>query len=61
MSALSSVKNEKYEYLAGDKISPPDQSGIIEQAKFTCSPLGKQFEKQIKTIEDKWEKQKPGA
>ena len=53
MSALSSVKNEKYEYLAGEKISPPDQSGIIEQAKFTCSPLGKQFEKQIKTIEDK--------
>ena len=60
MSALSSVKNEKYEYLAGQKISPPDQR-IIEQAKFTCSPLGKQFEKQIKTIEDKWEKQKPGA
>ena len=52
MSALSSVKNEKYEYLAGQKISPPDQR-IIEQAKFTCSPLGKQFEKQIKTIEDK--------
>ena len=28
-----------------------DQSIIIEQAKFTYSPLGKAFEKQIKTIE----------
>ena len=31
---------------------PSDQSRIIEQAKFTYSPLGKAFEKQIKTIED---------
>ena len=30
---------------------------IIEQAKFTYSPLGKAFEKQIKTIEDQREKQ----
>ena len=29
-----------------------DQSRIIEEAKFTYSPLGKAFEKQIKTIED---------
>ena len=28
-----------------------DQSTIIEQDKFTYSPLGKAFEKQIKTIE----------
>ena len=28
-----------------------DQSRIIEQAKFTYSPLGKAFEKQIKIIE----------
>ena len=34
----------------------PDQSRIIKQAKFTCSPLGKAFEKQIKTIEDQGEK-----
>ena len=26
-------------------------------SKFTYSPLGKAFEKQIKTIEDQWEKQ----
>ena len=30
---------------------------MIEQAKFTYSPLGKAFEKQRKTIEDQVEKQ----
>ena len=30
---------------------------MIEQAKFTYSPLGKAFENQIKTIEDQREKQ----
>ena len=30
---------------------------MIEQAKFTYSPFGKAFEKQIKTIEDQGEKQ----
>ena len=33
----------------------------IEQAKFTYSPLGKTFEKQIKTIEDQGEKQQVKA
>ena len=36
---------------------PSNQQQIIEQAKFTYSPLGKAFEKQIKTIEDQGEKQ----
>ena len=36
---------------------PSDQSRIIEQAKFTYSPLGKAFEKQIKTIEEQKKKQ----
>ena len=36
---------------------PSDQSRIIEQAKFSYSPLGKEFEKQIKTIEDQEIKQ----
>ena len=36
---------------------PPDQSRIIEQAKFTYSPLGEALEEQIKTIEDQGEKQ----
>ena len=30
---------------------------MIEQAKFTYSPLGKAFRKQIKTIKDQGEKQ----
>ena len=34
-----------------------NQQQIIEQAKFTYSPLGKAFEKQTKIIEDKGEKQ----
>ena len=34
-----------------------DQSGIIEQDRFTYLPLIKTFEKQIKTIEDKSKKQ----
>ena len=35
---------------------PSNQQQIREQARFTCSPLGKAFEKQIKTIEDQREK-----
>ena len=47
----------KYEYLAGEDISPSNQQQIIEQAKFANHPLGKAFEKQIKTIEDQGKKQ----
>ena len=36
---------------------PSNQQQIIEQAKFTYSPLGKAFEKQTKTIEDSVKKQ----
>ena len=36
---------------------PSNQKQIIEQAKFTYSPLGKAFEKQTKTIEDQGKKQ----
>ena len=43
--ALSSGKIDKYKYLTGEEILPPDQSKITEQAKFTYSPLGKPFEK----------------
>ena len=49
--ALSSGKIHKYEYLTGGDILSSSQQQIIEQAKFTYSPLGKAFEKQIKTIE----------
>ena len=56
ISALSSGKIDKYEYLTGEEILPSNQQQIIEQAKFTYSPLGKAFEKQTKTIEDQGEK-----
>ena len=56
ISSLSSGKIHKYEYLAGEDILPPNQQKIIEQARFTYSPLGKTFEKQIKTIEDQGQK-----
>ena len=39
--ALSSGKTDKYEYLTGEEILPSNQKQIIEQAKFTYSPLGK--------------------
>ena len=52
ISALSSGKICKYECLTGEEILPRDQSRIREQAKFTYSPLGKGFGKQIRTIED---------
>ena len=55
--ALSLGKIQKYEYLTGEDILPSNQQQIIEQAKFTYSPLGKAFEKQIKTIEDQGKKQ----
>ena len=57
ISALSSGKIDKYEYLTGEEILPSNQKQIIEQAKFTYSPLGKAFEKQIKTTEDQGKKQ----
>ena len=57
ISALSSGKIHKHKYLTGGDILPSNQQQIIEQAKFTYSPLGKAFEKQIKTIEDHGKKQ----
>ena len=57
ISALSSGKIDKYEYLTGEAILPSNQQQIIQQAKFTYSPLGKALEKQIKTINDQGEKQ----
>ena len=57
ISALSSGKLDKYEYLTGEEILPLNQQQIIQQAKFTYSPFGKALEKQIKTIEDQGKKQ----
>ena len=52
ISALSLGKIDKCEYLTDEKILPPDQRKVIEQAKFTYSPLGKALEKEIRTTED---------
>ena len=57
ISALSSGKIHKYEYVTGEDILPSNQQQIIEQAKCTYSPLGKTFEKQMKTTEDQGQKQ----
>ena len=54
---MSSGKIHKYEYLTGEYILSSNQQQVIEQAKFTYSPLGKAFEKQIKTIENQGQKQ----
>ena len=42
----------KYEYLTGEDLLSSKKQQIIEQAKFIYFPLGKTFEKQIKTIEN---------
>ena len=57
ISALSSGKLDKYEYLTGEEILSSNQQQIIQQAKFNYSPLGKALEKQRKTIEDRGKKQ----
>ena len=46
ISALSSRKINKHEYLRVEEISPSIQKQIIEQTSFPYSPLGKDFEKQ---------------
>ena len=56
ISALPSGKIHKYEYLTGEDILPSNQQQIIEQTKFTYYPLGRAFEKQIKTIEGEGKK-----
>ena len=57
ISALSSGKLDKCEYLTGEEILPSNQQQIIQQVKFTYSPLGKALEKQIKTIKDQGNKE----
>ena len=57
MSALSSGKIDKYEYLTGEEILLSYQRRVIEQAKFTYSPLEKVLETQRRTIKDQGIKQ----
>ena len=56
MSALSSGKNDKCEYLTGKEILLLDQRRVIEPAKITYSPLGKDLKKTNKKIEDQEKK-----
>ena len=53
ISALSSGKIHKYEYLTGEDILPSNQQQIIEQAKFTYSPLGKALKNKQKQLKIK--------
>ena len=55
--ALSPGKIHRYQYLTGTDVLQSNQQKIIEQAKFTSSPLGKAFKNQIKTTEDQVEKE----
>ena len=41
ITALSSKKFNKYEFVIGEEILPSNQKQMIEQAKYTYSPLGK--------------------
>ena len=51
------IKNVGEFILTGGNILPSDSSRVMEQTKFTYSPLGEAIEKQIKTIENHGEKQ----
>ena len=60
ISEISSGKIDKYECITGEEILSPDQSRMLEQAKFTHYLLGKVLKKQIKdqiekTIKDQGE------
>ena len=57
ISGLSSNKIGKHEDLTGEEILPSNQKQIIEQSKFTYSPLVKALKEQLKAIEDQGEKQ----
>ena len=43
--------------ITGEEILPSNQQQIIEQSRFIYSPLGKAFEKQIKTMKNQGKKQ----
>ena len=55
ISARSSGKVDKYEYLTGEEILPSNQKQIIEQGNLAYSSLSKAFEKQIKATQNQGE------
>ena len=56
MYKLIMTTDDKLEMKNHNDQTTSDQSRIIEQAKFTFSPLGKAFGKEIKAIEDQGKK-----
>ena len=52
---ITGKKKAKYEYLAGEEILPPDQSRMIEQAKFSYSPFLKLWKSKLKQLKIKTE------
>ena len=57
LKRIKAEELEKYEYITGEEILLPDQTRIIEKAKFTYSRLGKAVEKQTKIVANQCEKQ----
>ena len=53
ISALSSGKIDKYEFLTGEYMLSSNQRQTIEQAKVKYSPFRRAFEKKTKTAEEK--------
>ena len=53
ISALSSGKIDKYEYLTGKEVLLSDQRRIIDQAMFKCSSLGKSLKNKQKQMKNK--------
>lgn len=50
ISALSSIKIDKYEYQTGEQILPAQQHRIIEKSKISYSPIKKAMEKKQKQL-----------
>ena len=53
VSELLSGEIDKYKYLTGEEIFPFDLRRVIEQAKFTYSPLRKALVKQKKRLKSR--------
>ena len=56
VSALSSGKGDKYDYLIGEEKLPSDKKNVIEQAKFIYSPVTESLVKHRKTVKNKGKK-----
>ena len=55
ITSLSWCVTDKYEYIIGEEILPSDQSRMLEQAKFTYSPPGKDLKNREKRLKTKVE------